>query len=214
MKYLILLIFFCTALFPLAASEEGDVQQISLPKKNEIRNKKLKPDFQRYNRREHFSVSNQIGFIEELPKEEQARFTKLYKENPMKFNHAVSQYIMQQHRENIESCKKLRKEYLDAVGTDKEEKAKTALREELTRQIQKNLKDTEKQLKRSQQQLEAAQKRLDHFRKEYEKRKQNESQLIEKALRGWCDPDFVLPELKFKRNVPNESDKDIRINSR
>ena len=45
MKYLILLIFFCTALFPLAASEEGDVQQISLPKKNEIRNKKLKPDF-------------------------------------------------------------------------------------------------------------------------------------------------------------------------
>ena len=62
----------------------------------------------------------------------------------MKFNHAVSQYIMQQHRENIESCKKLRKEYLDAVGTDKEEKAKTALREELTRQIQKNLKDTEK----------------------------------------------------------------------
>ena len=58
MKYWILLIFFCAALFPLAASEEGDVQKTSLPKKNEMRDKKLNPDFKRYNRRELFSDSN------------------------------------------------------------------------------------------------------------------------------------------------------------
>lgn len=213
MKSRFFFVVFCFSLLPLAALDKDMPPPMPQAGKKEIMDKKQDTEMKHRKRRDPFALSNQADFIAGLPEEEQAHFKKLHQEDPMKFKHAVFQYMQKEHRKNIESCKKLRKEYLDAVGTDREEKAKAALREELSLQIHKNLEHTERYLSQSQKQLDAAQKRLDRFRKEYEKRKKNAPQFIDQALKDWSDPNFVLPEPKFKKPLPKGGGK-AKITSR
>ena len=126
--------------------------------------------------------------------EERERFQKLLDENPRKFQEAVFEDIHKQRMKDFETVKALRKAYLDARGTDQEESAKSALREEISKQVYRNLEKTEKHLKAGEERLEETRKRLDGFREEYEKRKAGAEESIDKFLTKLTDPEFKLPD--------------------
>ena len=136
--------------------------------------------------------------------EERERFQKLLDENPRKFQEAVFEDIHKQRMKDFETVKALRKAYLDARGTDQEESAKSALREEISKQVYRNLEKTEKHLKAGEERLEETRKRLDGFREEYEKRKAGAEESIDKFLNKLTDPEFKLPDFDKK---PFQKDK-------
>lgn len=123
------------------------------------------------------------AFLENLPEMEQARFKKLFRENPETFRKEIRAYWKSEFEKQKAELDAIGKRYRETTDAELRKQLEQELRNKISQQFDKHQKFAEKQIRSYEKRIGQMQKRLDHLKKQTENKKLNRQNDIDKIVK-------------------------------
>lgn len=123
------------------------------------------------------------AFLENLPETEQARFQKLFRENPETFRKEIRAYWKSEFEKQKAELDAIGKRYRETTDAEIRKQLEQELRNKISQQFDKHQKFAEKQIRSYEKRILQMQKRLDHLKKQTENKKLNRQEDIDQIVK-------------------------------